>query len=151
MELVETTGCESVEAENYVMNTSHAELGAYCLGLWGFPDSVVDAVAFHHKPFKLVNGFSTKENHPSGKDAEETESNDGNSGFRTINESLTDFSVLTAVHVANALITQENCTLETEVFPYCDMDYLKVLNMTDKFPEWVECYNKIVQEEDLNE
>lgn len=28
----------------------HAELGAYLLGLWGFPTSIVEAVAFHHTP-----------------------------------------------------------------------------------------------------
>ena len=28
----------------------HAALGAYLLGLWGFPTAIVDAVAFHHAP-----------------------------------------------------------------------------------------------------
>jgi putative nucleotidyltransferase with HDIG domain len=28
----------------------HAEVGAYLLGLWGFPTSIVEAVAFHHQP-----------------------------------------------------------------------------------------------------
>ena len=28
----------------------HAEVGAYLLGLWGFPNSIVEAVAFHHTP-----------------------------------------------------------------------------------------------------
>jgi putative nucleotidyltransferase with HDIG domain len=29
---------------------SHAELGAYLLGLWGLPDPIVEAVALHHRP-----------------------------------------------------------------------------------------------------
>jgi HD-like signal output (HDOD) protein/CheY-like chemotaxis protein len=32
------------------MEAHHAEVGAYLLGLWGFPDSIVEAVAFHHTP-----------------------------------------------------------------------------------------------------
>jgi putative nucleotidyltransferase with HDIG domain len=28
----------------------HAEVGAYLLGLWGFPNPIVEAVAFHHRP-----------------------------------------------------------------------------------------------------
>jgi putative nucleotidyltransferase with HDIG domain len=32
------------------MQAHHAEVGAYLLGLWGFPSSIVEAVAFHHSP-----------------------------------------------------------------------------------------------------
>ncbi len=32
------------------MEAHHAEVGAYLLGLWGFPNSIVEAVAFHHLP-----------------------------------------------------------------------------------------------------
>jgi putative nucleotidyltransferase with HDIG domain len=34
------------------MEAHHAEVGAYLLGLWGFPNSIVEAVAFHHTPQK---------------------------------------------------------------------------------------------------
>jgi HD-like signal output (HDOD) protein len=37
-------------AETQVIGTSHAEIGAYLLGLWGLPYSVVEAVAYHHRP-----------------------------------------------------------------------------------------------------
>jgi putative nucleotidyltransferase with HDIG domain len=37
------------------MEAHHAEVGAYLLGLWGFPNPIVEAVAFHHKP-SLVPG-----------------------------------------------------------------------------------------------
>ncbi|SRR5581483_84458 len=39
---------QSVEIE--LLGVSHAEIGAYLLGLWGLPQSVVEAVAFHHAP-----------------------------------------------------------------------------------------------------
>jgi putative nucleotidyltransferase with HDIG domain len=32
------------------LGTSHAEIGAYLLTLWGFPNSIVEAVAWHHQP-----------------------------------------------------------------------------------------------------
>lgn len=38
------------EAEQEVFGTTHAEVGAYMLGLWGIDDTVVSAVAYHHHP-----------------------------------------------------------------------------------------------------
>lgn len=52
-------GCSNLEAEYAVLGTSHAELGAYLLGLWGFPDTTVEPVAYHHCPSReLGTGFS---------------------------------------------------------------------------------------------
>ncbi|MCX6629990.1 MAG: response regulator [Candidatus Solibacter sp.] len=36
--------------EKEKMGTTHAEIGAYLLGLWGLPGAVVDAVSRHHRP-----------------------------------------------------------------------------------------------------
>jgi len=38
------------EAEEQILGTTHAEAGAYLLGLWGLPDPIVEALAFHHCP-----------------------------------------------------------------------------------------------------
>lgn len=38
------------EAEEQILGTTHAEAGAYLLGLWGLPDPIVEALAFHHRP-----------------------------------------------------------------------------------------------------
>ncbi len=38
------------EAEKQVLGASHAELGAYLLGIWGLPYPVIEAVAHHHEP-----------------------------------------------------------------------------------------------------
>ena len=38
------------DAEMRILNATHAEIGAYLLGLWGFPDSLVEAVAYHERP-----------------------------------------------------------------------------------------------------
>jgi HD-like signal output (HDOD) protein/CheY-like chemotaxis protein len=36
--------------ETELTGTSHAEIGAYLLGLWGLPAAIVDAVSRHHHP-----------------------------------------------------------------------------------------------------
>jgi HD-like signal output (HDOD) protein len=36
--------------EKSQLGTTHAEIGGYLLGLWGLPDSIVDAVCRHHCP-----------------------------------------------------------------------------------------------------
>jgi HD-like signal output (HDOD) protein len=41
------------EAERKHVGFSHAEVGAYLLGLWGLPPFILEAVAFHHVPSGL--------------------------------------------------------------------------------------------------
>lgn len=43
-------GQDIMEAEVEVFGATHTQLGAYLLGLWGFNDSVVEAVAFSGRP-----------------------------------------------------------------------------------------------------
>ncbi len=49
--LLEDRPLEEIERE--ILGTTHAEVGAYLLALWGLPDPVVEAVAFHHQPAKV--------------------------------------------------------------------------------------------------
>jgi putative nucleotidyltransferase with HDIG domain len=47
------------QAEQQVFGVSHAEVGGYLLGLWGLPDPIVEAVAYHHSPAWSSNkGFA---------------------------------------------------------------------------------------------
>jgi HD-like signal output (HDOD) protein len=46
-------GCRVFEAEEELLGTSHAEIGAYLLGLWGIPNLAVEAIAFHHRPMRI--------------------------------------------------------------------------------------------------
>jgi HD-like signal output (HDOD) protein len=39
-----------IEYEKEVIGATHAEIGAYLLGLWGLPHAIVEAVALHHTP-----------------------------------------------------------------------------------------------------
>ena len=108
--LVKEKGCRFFEAEYELWGTSHAEVGAYLLGLWGLPDTIVIPVAFHHSPVKLQEK---------------------------------DFTVLTAVHAADALLFQENCLPESTVFPYIDLPYIESLNLIGRLPAWAECCSRI--------
>ncbi len=38
------------EAEYETLGATHADIGGYLLGLWGCPNSIVEAVSFHHEP-----------------------------------------------------------------------------------------------------
>jgi HD-like signal output (HDOD) protein len=140
MELIETTGCDSAEAEYTVMGTSHSELGAYLLGLWGLPGNVVETVAFHHNPSKLIDNMFVMQNESSKDELYKTKHEGVDSSSLSVEKYSSGFSTLTAVHIANALTMQEDCSAETTSFPHVDMSYLKKLGLTDKLPEWVELY-----------
>ena len=42
--------CPLHVAEEELIGVTHAEVGAYLLGLWGLPCSIVETVAYHHTP-----------------------------------------------------------------------------------------------------
>jgi putative nucleotidyltransferase with HDIG domain len=44
----------AVEDPTEQMQAHHAEVGAYLLGLWGFPNPIVEAVAFHERPSQIA-------------------------------------------------------------------------------------------------
>ena len=84
-EVLETSSREKMplhEAEKAELGATHAEVGAYLLGLWGLPDSVVEGVAFHHNlGGSLVKGFeplialhvaNAMEHSPDAKEGRET-------------------------------------------------------------------------------
>ncbi|MCP5216084.1 MAG: HDOD domain-containing protein [Pseudomonadales bacterium] len=45
---------EAWEEEQNIFGISHAQIGAYLLGVWNLPSSVVEAVAYHHIPDKAI-------------------------------------------------------------------------------------------------
>jgi putative nucleotidyltransferase with HDIG domain len=96
------------QAEDKIIGTTHAEIGAYLLGLWNFPDEVIYALAYHHKPAQ---------------------------------SDTNNFSVLTAVHLANAL---ENKTLPAKYKTTdVDVNYLEVLGLLEHLAGWRElCFGK---------
>ncbi len=50
-EVVQKSGNRFVASvEQEILQTTHADVGAYLLGIWGLTDAVVEAVAFHESP-----------------------------------------------------------------------------------------------------
>jgi HD-like signal output (HDOD) protein len=47
-------GGDMASAEREIFGVTHAEVGAYLLGLWGIPFPIVEAVAFHHRPHEVA-------------------------------------------------------------------------------------------------
>lgn len=53
---VRETGKPFHDVEKEIVGVTHAEVGAYLLGVWGLPFSIVESVAFHHRPRSVSAG-----------------------------------------------------------------------------------------------
>jgi hypothetical protein len=90
------------------------------------------------------------QNESSNEELYKTKPEDVNSSSQSVEKYSSGFSTLTAVHIANALTMQGNCSSETTSFPHVDMSYLKRLGLTDKLPEWAELYKNTMQLSETN-
>lgn len=50
LDVVRSKNLSLTKVEQAAFGCTHAQVGAYLLGIWGLPDSIVEAVAFHHYP-----------------------------------------------------------------------------------------------------
>ncbi len=74
------------ELENNMFGTSHAEVGAYLMGLWGLDYPVIEAIAFHHRPGKSLSdstGLLTAVHFGDAFDRLKNEE-DGNGGLKQL-------------------------------------------------------------------
>ena len=46
--------CPATSIERTTLGTGHGEIGAWVLGVWGLPIDIVEAVANHHTPERIV-------------------------------------------------------------------------------------------------
>jgi len=92
-----------VEKETF--GGSHADIGAYLLGLWGLQPEVCEAAAWHQQPLRS----------PSN-----------------------EFTVLTAVHVANALERELNPSDEAWALSKVDTIYLARIGCLNELDGWRE-------------
>ena len=92
--LIRSEGMPHWDAETRIAGVPHNILGAYLLGLWGLPQSVVEAVGCNRQPPRTP---------------------------------FMEFTPLTAVHVANALVHGEE---------RLDLDYLSALGLEDRLEDW---------------
>jgi putative nucleotidyltransferase with HDIG domain len=90
-EVFELTAAESLVlniAESHLLGAGHAEVGAYLLGLWGLPDAVIEAVAFHHRPWDCLANTLIPPAAVHIADALQREGNNGNQPNRSEPSSL---------------------------------------------------------------
>lgn len=52
--LAESGSHDMESAEEQLLGSTHATVGAYLLSLWGLPEGIVEAVAWHHRPSDCV-------------------------------------------------------------------------------------------------
>jgi len=114
--IIRLDNCLRVDAEYKYMGTSHAELGAYLLGLWGLPDLILEPVMFHHDPARLRDD---------------------------------KFSVLTAIHVANAWLEPNYDPARSPETGRLDMNYLDEIKVLGRLEAWRELYHQMVVREQL--
>ncbi len=98
-------GTHLIHAEEQIFGATHAEVGAYLLGIWGLPDPVVETVAFLFNPLDLP----------------------------VQNQ---QFTALTAVHIANQLLHQQQSLTQPMMLPGLDKFYLLQINCLGKWEEW---------------
>jgi HD-like signal output (HDOD) protein len=55
-ERVRREGIPLIAAERAEYRVSHAEIGAYLLGIWNLPSALAEAAAFHHEPERETSG-----------------------------------------------------------------------------------------------
>ena len=107
-----------VDAEEQVLGATHSQVGSYLLELWGLPDPVVEAIAFHIYPSACpAEDYSLQE-----------------SGYHVPEE--TAFTALTALHAAN-YFSEENESGDG-VKAELDMTYLENLGYADRIGSWWE-------------
>jgi putative nucleotidyltransferase with HDIG domain len=105
----QTEGLTDWQAEQAVLGTSHAEVGAYLLGLWGLPEPIVEALAFHHTPSactdRSLSPLTTVHVANGFMHASDTQS-------RTVAGAWLDDAYISQVGLADRLpVWREHCTM----------------------------------------
>jgi HD-like signal output (HDOD) protein len=95
--------CPLHEEEEAQLEVTHAQVGAYLLGLWGMPATLVEAAGLHHTP-----------GHTSSH----------------------EFSLLTAVHVADVFAHEQDTRKDGLTLPQLDLAYLNLLGLSKKTDVW---------------
>ena len=85
--LSEAQGCRRNpwELEYDAFGTSHAEIGAYLMGLWSLENPIIESIAFHHRPAKSMSsnvGLLTAVHIADALDHEQRSASDEDSDLR---------------------------------------------------------------------
>ncbi len=85
-----------LEGEHQMLGTTHAEVGAYLIGLWGLPGPIVEALAFHHCPRRHMGRQFvplTAVHIANALEHEELASESGEDGFQIDSGYLSDLNL----------------------------------------------------------
>ncbi len=105
-------------AEKEIFGTSHAEIGGFLLDLWGLPESIVQAIAYHLYPSAVP-----EKSYEMAGPGEDT------------------FSSLTAVHVANYLCEDQDSMIENGAKAEVDSIHLEETQLSNRLEDWYDaCY-----------
>ena len=88
---LQNTGHNLWQLEHETFGTSHAEIGAYLMGLWNLESPIIEAIAFHHCPVKSEStqmGLLTAVHVANSMDHQETLSEDHESDLQCDGEYL---------------------------------------------------------------
>lgn len=130
IDLANDRGISHAQAERDVYGTTHAEVGAYLLGLWGFPILVAESVAYHHLPqvVRSTEGGTS----PAAYTADET-------------------VMVNAIRAANIFEHQDHPTAIIGALEPIEEQYLATCGMADRFPVWREKCVSPTEKEQLND
>ncbi len=118
LKLAAAEAIPSWQAEQRVLGASHAEIGAYLLALWGLPQRVVEAVAWHHRPSdsRVLTGKTIAMVHAANIIAHQERVLSGHAGV-----------VVPALDWSSV-----------------DWPYLETLDLADRFNQWVaQCWAQV--------
>lgn len=110
-EVCRKDGLSLVDGETRILGVSHAEVGAYLLAVWGFPDSIVNCCAYHHSPERYVP--------------------------RPGDKKVPTVEPLAIIHAADAL-DHESRGETSVLYPKLNMEYLSKAGAADKLSVWRE-------------
>jgi HD-like signal output (HDOD) protein len=104
-----------VDVERELRGITHAEIGAHLLELWGLPDGIVEAVAFHHRPADVHDPILDATAAVSIADGLLTELDAANGAGGPIPSKPLDLAYLEALGVADRLLDWRDLAVAASV------------------------------------
>ncbi|WP_404421439.1 response regulator [Thalassospira australica] len=95
-----------IEAEQQQFGAAHPEIGAYLLGLWGFPEQVVQTVIYHHRPFDFPHN------------------------------SMTGLTAIYAAQLLSREVASQGYDVDGDIETKIDIPYLTRVGKADRVPVW---------------
>lgn len=116
LRLTSESGMSLLKAEKQVFGATHAEIGGFLLDLWGLPEAIVEAIAYHLYPSATPDR-----------------------AYEVIDEDASPFTTITAVHVANYLCEDQDIMVQDMAKAEIDNVHLDEIGKSDRLEAWWDC------------